>query len=98
MVLKGTGFSPYIQKIKRWALAHAYAYSAATTSAMTPLGQFQFPFLANQVMAEAVMRLFFNQVEACMLVNAMRSGQNALGPENDLPIACCAGEPDTLVH
>ena len=49
-------------------------------------------------MAEAMMRLFFNQMETGSFVNAVRSGENALRPKNDLSIACCASETDALVY
>src|SRR5260370_26484325 len=69
----------------------------ATLSAIVS-GQFQFPFLSNEILAETMMRLFFYQTEARSFVDAMRSDKNALGPENNLPIACCASETDALVH
>ena len=37
-----------------------------------PSSQIQFPFLANKVMPEAMVRLLLHQHEACTLVNAMR--------------------------
>jgi hypothetical protein len=61
-------------------------------------GQVQFPLLTNEIMTEAVVRLFLDKSKACLLVNAMCGSKNALGPENDLTIACCAREADAFVH
>jgi hypothetical protein len=49
-------------------------------------------------MAEAVVRLFLDKLKASLFVNAMCGSKNALRPENDLLITCCAGEADTFVH
>ena len=45
-----------------------------------PSCQIQFPLLANQIVSEAMVRLFFYQPEARTLVNAMRRSQHALCP------------------
>jgi hypothetical protein len=60
--------------------------------------QVQFPFLTNEIMAEAVVRLFLDKLKASLFVNAMCGSKNALRPENDLLIARCAREADTFVH
>jgi hypothetical protein len=61
-------------------------------------GQFQFPLLPDEVMAEAAVRLFLDKSKARSFVDAMCGSKNALRPENDLPIACCAREADTFIH
>ena len=45
-----------------------------------------------------MMRLFLNQPKTCFFVDAMCRSKNALRPENNLPIACGAGEADAFVH
>jgi hypothetical protein len=61
------------------------------------LEQFQFPFLSDEIMTEAVVRLFLDETESCSFINAMGSGKDALSPENNLPIACGASKGDTFI-
>ena len=53
--------------------------------------------MADEVVAEAVVGIFADEAESGILVDAVGCGENALGPEGDLAVACEAGELDALV-
>src|SRR5580704_6467888 len=58
--------------------------------------QLQFPFLTNQVVAEAMVRLFLYQPESGPLIDPVGSAQHTLRPENDLPVSGRIGEAQAL--
>src|SRR5207302_3127956 len=54
--------------------------------------------LADDLGAEAVVRLALDELEAGALVDPVRSLQHVLGPKRYLLVAALASEPQALVH
>lgn len=66
---------------------------------MTPLGgpQIQFPVLADQVVAEGMMRLLAHQGEARRLVEVAGGEEDVVSPQGQGGVAGLAGETRGLV-
>src|SRR5262249_55565090 len=64
----------------------------------TPSGlQLQLPVLSHQIVAEAVMRLFLNELETGLFVDMPGGGEQAVRPQHDLLVPRLPGEPQTFV-
>ena len=62
----------------------------------TAASQRQFPRLADEIVAEAHMRLFANQTETGILIDPPRAGENALRPERHRLVAARTSERDAF--
>ena len=58
--------------------------------------QLQFPGLADEILAEAVVRFLAHQSKARALINAVGGQENALRPQSDAGITGLAGEADAF--
>jgi hypothetical protein len=54
--------------------------------------------LADEVLSEAVVRLFVDEFESRLLIDAVGSGENALRPERDFGVSGGARKADTFVN
>ncbi len=59
--------------------------------------EIELPRLADEVVAEAVMRFFLGQLEPGALINVTRGVKHVVGPEHQLRVAGLTGKVDTLL-
>src|SRR5215211_4742418 len=60
--------------------------------------QHQLPGLADEIMPEAVVRLFVDEPEAHPFIDTARGAQHVIRPQRDLPVTGLSGEADAFFY